>query len=300
MSTEMQELHLYIPMLRDRIASASAFRRKIQQLDACMLTYKTARPEMQSNMLRQAVVFLSKSPENVPQTLRKNIDLLVNELTSLQEGVAESLVSQEEFQILSSPRILEKIDSLIQETEERIARAEERMGASSGPSTTLLQDLRRSVVVPELGAANHVAFRGPVVFSFLNGRHSSVGYIEERKIEEAGFRASNLEGYTVLYDQLLLGVRASSEKISVSRVVSTGGRQKIVQREREGTMYDTALSVLAHMSVDENRRFSLVSEKPSRADGISWFWAGADSDLSRLSRAWPGGHLQVSSWGTAF
>jgi hypothetical protein len=133
-----------------------------------------------------------------------------------------------------------------------------------------------------------------------------------------GFKADNLGGYTVLYDQLVVGIKNNAVYDKI--VDETGAPSLVKKRVREdgikfsdGKPVPTSFKrdVLHRDLIDPIRKqletktkqpYTVMSDKGTRIKGSDgqWFWLMPTRDVKRLSSVFPGGFFKISGWGMAF
>lgn len=130
--------------------------------------------------------------------------------------------------------------------------------------------------------SNFDLIRADVVFTVPNGKKwAGVGYLRSDAVK--GLKVFNFEGYTVIEEQLLIGISpayAKSEGETVANLIAM---------------------VLADLYASTGKKYMLVSDKQasSAQTGGHWFWAATATTLSRMHKAAPGGHLSILTWGLA-
>jgi len=302
--------------MKSRLANLNSVKMSVAKLNTVLGNLAVANKNKQLSLLRQARVYLDKVQTTKGQRLKANLTIIANELYSLQEGLLAGSVKPKDLVLISSVRVLKEMNETTKSLAAAIARSEARLGISAevlDPSTVLLKNNKElSGNIPDLNGKDFAIIRAPVAFTFNKKKHSSVGYVDTDRLRRQGFKVDNLDGYTILHKQMLIGVNSEArfelddkgekqvQKVTDRVTKFKGGRPVQVNVKREKTITDLAREILDDLEVKTKTAYSLVSTVPARHGNALWFWAAAAMDIKRLSLAFPGNHMNVNTWGPAF
>lgn len=306
-------------LLQARLSLLADVRTKLRKLNVYLGSIAVSDKQRQLKVLRSATKYLETFKE-VPNGVKPLLATIGNELVSLREGVVADAVEPRDLILLSGAKAVTAVEGLQEQIKANVARLESQLhieGAIDPNEALILKNQKFKASMPALGEKDFVVSRVPVAFTFQqkNG-HSSIGYVDTSSIASLGFKVDNLGGYTVLYNQLVVGVNSTSVydtvKDSDGNVVKTrqrvaedaitfkkGAPTKVVRR-RDKDYLDVALHVKAQLEKKTNQPYVFVSETPQGYEGGHWFWLMPTRDLNRLARAFPGGHAKINRWGFAF
>jgi hypothetical protein len=145
-----------------------------------------------------------------------------------------------------------------------------------------------------------------------------VGYVGEDQLAQQGFKTDNLGGYTILHNQMVVGIDAHAvyerkvsdderKEVNLVRhrvkdevVTFKGGKPTRVMKARDKQHIDVARKILKMIERQYNTKYAFVSEQAVSLNGGEFFWVMPAADMVRLSRAFPGGHVKIDKWGFAF
>jgi hypothetical protein len=171
--------------------------------------------------------------------------------------------------------------------------------------------------IPAFNGKDFVIGRAPVAFTFVNKqKHSSVGYVDKDLLDKMGFKSDNLGGYTLLHNQMVVGIDAHAvynkltddsgkesmvrQRVKDSVITFKAGKPTRVVKARDKLHLDVAKKVKKLIEQKTNTRYEFVSEVAVGLNNGEFFWLMPVADLNRLARAFPGGHAKINKWGFAF
>lgn len=305
-----------LQLMKNRMVKIEATELKIRKLNHVLGSMAVSERPRQLSLLRQASAYTEVIAENAPAGLRSPLVSIGNELQSLREGIITQAVTPKDMVLLSGVRAVKEIGALKAKLQGHITRAESRISAEVGGSPAeqlLLKTKEISGKIPNLNGKDYAVIRAPVAFTFTapNGKHSSVGYVDSSKLQQMGFKVDNLEGYTILHNQMLIGINTDAlyaqegDKKIVETIYEKGVKFKAdkpvnVTTKRPKNMLDIANEVIKLIEMKTKQSYALVSTTPSRANDALWYWASPAKDLTRMGKAFPGGHVKATHWGPAF
>ena len=310
-----------LQLMKNRMTKIQATELKVRKLNHVLGSMAVSERPRQLSLLKQATVYANTIAETAPAGLRASIVVIGNELQSIREGIMAEVIRPKDMVLLSGVRAVKTINEMKLKLQGHITRAESRLNGAIGDSPAehlLLKTKELSTTIPNLNGKDYAVIRAPIAFTFTapNGKHSSVGYVDSAKLQQMGFKVDNLEGYTIIHGQMLIGVntdalyvhkgdKAKGEKDVVETIYETGVKFKAdkpikIQTKRPKTMLDIANDIVKLIEAKTKVTYSLVSTTPARHGDAMWYWAAPAKDLTRMGKAFPGGHLKLTHWGPAF
>ena len=146
-----------------------------------------------------------------------------------------------------------------------------------GSEQTLERYRSYSAIVKSLNGKDFVIHRAPII-------PMSTPPIQFEKLAALGFVAERLGGYTVLEDQLVLGL-------------NSGYTQRALQELRK-TPAATAEMIVGQLEQKSGRKYEIIH---GQGKGVGqWWWLMTSKDLDRLRQACMGGRMKITNWGFAF
>lgn len=307
-------------LLQARLSLLADVHTKLRKLNVYLGSIAVSDKQRQLKVLRSATNYLETFKE-VPTGVKPLLATIANELVSLREGIMADAVQSKDLVLISGVRAVIAVTDLQVVALAHKARIESQLnveGATDENEALILKNQKFKAAIPKLGSKDFVVARAPVAFTFQqkNG-HSSVGYVDTGSIASLGFKVDNLGGYTVLYDQLLVGVNTDAvfdvssentngktvktrQRVSENAITFKKGTPTKVVKRRDKDYLDVALHVKKQLEKRTNQPYAFVSETPQGHEGGHWFWLMPTRDLNRLARAFPGGHAKINRWGFAF
>lgn len=266
--------------LRVRFSQLTTVDKKVKQVEALIATLPTNDRNYQLRALESAKKFLKSALDEAPPTISTALRKLMNELTSLKEGVYVGSVEASDLVLLSAPECTKKLKQLLGAVQKRIHEATAPLEETD--SAVVIQNLKkRKAQMPSFGDRQFLITKAPIVFSFATkSGHSSVGYINAQVLADKGFTSENLAGYTVLHDQMVIGVKYA--------------------KDSDKTPLEQAQRILKKMEAHAHVEFSLVTDTPTAYGGGSWFWVMSVMRTKKLAQAFPGNHLKFNKWSFSF
>lgn len=137
--------------------------------------------------------------------------------------------------------------------------------------------------------------RAPVVIvtnaSGVQLKQHPAAFVDRQKLIKQGFKVDNIDGYSIVQDQLVLGVskeafrafneeRKRKDKISINQLLD-----ELINR----------LSVATKKTYEQP-----VPGYSVAYNGALWFWLMTQSDVNAMAKAFPGNRIKLTEWGFAF
>lgn len=146
-----------------------------------------------------------------------------------------------------------------------------------GSEQTLERYRSYSAIVKSLNGKDFVIHRAPII-------PMSTPPIQFEKLAALGFSAERLGGYTVIEDQMVLGL-------------NSGYTQRALQELRK-TPAATAEMIVGQLEQKSGRKYEIIH---GQGKGVGqWWWLMTSKDLDRLRQACMGGRMKITNWGFAF
>jgi hypothetical protein len=315
--TVVSEDAIRLQSMKQRMVRIEATEVQVRKLNHVLSSMAVSEKPRQLSLLRQASRYTATVADTAPAGLRKSINVIANELQSLREGIVADSVTTSDLVLVSGVKAIKEIAALKAKLTGYITRAESRLSSEvvgSPAESLLLKTKELTTTIPNLHGKDYAVIRAPVAFSFMapNGKHSSVGYVDSTKLYQLGFKVDNLEGYTIIHNQMLIGVNTDALYVQNEKgekqldVVHEKGVKfkadkpiKVIHK-RPKTLVDVANEVMQLIEAKTKTPYALVSTTPARQSGALWFWASPAKDITRMGKAFPGGHMKVTHWGPAF
>lgn len=277
-------------------------------------------------LLKSATSYVDKIRDDGAPGMKKALTAVTNELSSLRDGVKTGEATIKDMTPVSvvaaegsARSLIAKIDVLIAQLE---AGSDSYMDQNE---KTIVRNREFREKLPNLtGSKKEFAIgRMPIAFTFQNKQgHSSVGYVSLDALDMVGFKAENVAGYTIIHNQLVIGINTNAIRIpvfdvktgemvlnekgepvtEVSKTTETVVKYKDnkpikVKVRRPKELKDVALAVLRDLNRVSKLDYAFVSDRPVGANGAGWFWVMPAADIRRLSKAMPGNHVGIAKWG---
>lgn len=310
--------------MQNRMAKLCEVESKIKRLNVVLSRLAVSERKTQLSLLKQAKLYTETIAKASPPGVRRNVTIIANELQSLHEGITANIVTPQDLVLISGLRALQDIGAIKLKLQGYISRNKNQVIAAEDPSEQLLlKNKEMGGNLPALGKKNFIVIRAPVAFTFTNpnGKHSSVGYVDSDSLKRLGFKVDNLEGYTIIHNQMLIGVNHDAlivdrkestdadgtkvmtlvmDSIKESHVKFKANKPYSVMVKRAKTLIDVAKDTIKLIETKTKVKYSLVSDTSSRYSDSQWYWVMPAKDVTRMSKAFPGGHMKISHWGPAF
>jgi len=256
--------------------------------------YVVEKPE-QLKRLTSALKSVSSIMENRPPVgVSKALKACVNELTSLREGVyVGAAVDKKTLSILACTNAVKQVETLIEATKKKIENVgKDEQDVMAAAEEQSYQEIEKVLEMTQKESQNiDQLHKRPFVLTRVPVIPLSKGPLNVSVLQKVGFKTDMVSGYTVMHNQLVLGVNKQMlelKKGGISRVIDT----KVV--------LDKALEVKKMVEKQTGAKYQFVTEKPYGASGGAWFWLMTERDLNLFAKSFPGGHVKLERWGFAF
>lgn len=322
MNTEdsLDERHARREVLQARLASLDEIKTKLRKLNIALGNLAVADVKKQLGLLTAATRYLDQI-EHPPGGVRPMLVTISNELQSLREGIMARVVKPTDLVLTAGVRAVKNIDEMIAKAQSNLARVEAAINGTQLDTSEalILKNQKAKEKIPAFNGKDFVVARAPVAFTFQNKEnHSSVGYVDKEMLEKLGFKSDNLGGYTILHNQLMIGVDSHAvydkiesedpnqkptlkrKRVKESAITFKGGKPTKIMKARDRLHIDVARQVKKLLEAKANQRYEFVSEFAVGLNGGEFFWIMPAADHSRFAKAFGGGHAKIARWGFAF
>jgi len=312
---------------QQRLAKLTAAETRLRKLNFALGSIAMAEKPKQLKLIKSAHAYLEKIADDPVPGLKKILASISNELQSLEDGIRSGDAKKEELVLLTGASSLTQVKAMKAKTEVLIAQLEAGSEHHMAQNEKLIEENRAfKEKLPNLNETKRefAIAKMPLAFTFQNKQgHSSVGYVSPEALDLVGFKVQNIAGYTIIHNQLVIGVSHKAlvtpvfdsegnlslddkgepvtEPVKIKEMVTKfkGNKPIKVPVRRAKTLKDVALAVIKDLNRKTNQKYELVSDKPVGAQGAGWFWIMSSADIKRLSKAMPGNHVGIAKWGFA-
>jgi hypothetical protein len=325
MQTEdsLDERHARREVLQARLASLDEIKTKLRKLNIALGNLAVADVKNQLGLITAATKYLSRI-EHPPGGVRPMLVTIGNELQSIREGILAQAVKPTDLVLTAGVRAIKNIDEMVGKAQSNLARVEAAINGTQLDTSEalILKNQKAKEKIPAFNGKDFVVARAPVAFTFQNKEnHSSVGYVDKEMLDKLGFKSDNLGGYTILHNQLMIGVDAHAvydkvyddtnedpdqkpvlkrKRVKESAITFKGGKPTKIMKARDRLHIDVARQVKKLLEAKANQRYEFVSEFAVGLNGGEFFWLMPAADHSRFAKAFGGGHAKIARWGFAF
>ena len=304
--------------MKFQLAQAENAELLLKKLHTAVIRAALDRPSRQLGLLTK--VQSSIHELECPSPIHRSLIKMSNEITSLKEGITAGVVSPEDMKLTTTDLAIHATRAVIENAKRNIARLEPLTAGPSPQELLIQKNSKYRSRMPDLAKKDFGFARVPVTFSFVGKKHSSVGYLDLDMLAKMGFKADMLNGYAMVYEQVVLGVSRDAivdwkevtkdggevERVAVPRTVSdrvskfTKDLPGMIDKRRPKTVLDAAKEFKKLLEAKTGLRYEFVSEHSSSFQGASYFWLMPHKDLDRFAKVFPGGHVKLGTWGFAF
>lgn len=256
-------------------------------------TYVMTRPQQ----LKRVTLLLSKVKElhasALPVGSKKHVATMVNELTSIREGVfaRANLADRKMLTLIAAKAAKEEILAMASAAEAR----KEKMLADSSASNDMEHFFKNAADVIQKHSHKAADLASISTKAFVVAR-APIALGDEKfsaeRMARSGFNVESLGGYPVISDQLVIGINPR---------FALGDHAGAVKGEKASQVLRAEMDRLRKMLQKRmNQKLNLVSDKAYSFKSGTWFWLMTDDDINRLAKVSPGNRVQVPRWGFAF
>lgn len=310
------EIQVRLDALLARRARLVEVKTKVRKVNAALANLAVAPVTKQIGLIRSAQAYVADIKE-IPTGVKPLLRTIHNELQSLHEGILAKAVRKKDLVLTAGVQVVREIDAILAKVESNLVKLSSSLEDVDRNVLVLKKNQEQRDKIPAFNGREFVVGRAPVAFTFQNKqKHSSVGYVDQEKLDNMGFKSDNLGGYTVIHNQLVIGIDSHAvydkqvgedgkqsikrQQVKDTTVVFKKGNPTRVLKARDKLHIDVARKVLKMLERRFNAQFDFVSEYAVGLNGGEFFWVMSVQDFRRLAKAFPGGHLKISRWGFAF
>lgn len=320
MQTEEEDYKAKVDLLTDKVGALSAIRARIEKVDKVLAKLPSMPRAKQTTTLAQARRFLlGRQTDRLPVGTTKILGRVVNEVTSLRNGVILNSLRPKDLVLTTTQAATEELSAMLRKT--RLARSKLTSAIFNQEDVTdesrrVLQNAREQDKIPPFNGKEFVLARVPIAFTFANKKQASVGFLQKDVLTRLGFKSDNVDGYTILHNQLVVGVDPAAtynrsldvehnqvimeKKRTKERVLTyKGGRPTFVEKNTDMKPIQIAERVCDLITKKTGSRYTFMSEFSYGYKGATFFWLIKDRDYNLLQRAFPGS-TKINKWGFAF
>lgn len=206
------------------------------------------------------------------------IQAAMNEITSAREAVYVALAKSPRLDFSTLAAAVQEVSSMIDAQKQRMSSAVQSAAASSEieDANDVFHRVATEAPKVELGNKPYSLYRVPVVAV-------SSPPLSPDKLRTNGIKAEPAHGYTVIHNQVVLG-------ISMQRAAEKGEKP-----------LDVAQRLIKMLSRQTGRRLMLVEQQSYGYRHASYYWLADEATLNAMRRSSINQSAPVfSSWGFAF
>lgn len=249
------------------IARLTEFRERCKEATRRLHSMHGIAPARQIKRLTLAMAFFEQERKaKVPYGAGKAVRAVLNELTSLREAAYLDELTDDLIDLSATNALFETIEMLIARTIEK-SKEEEPADSVFDPNlVSILERASAQTTLPRLTADKpFVLARVPVI---------PVATMSQAKLQGREFNVTNVGGYLMMNEQLVLGISP-----------------------KEG--FDAANRIRLEIRKQTKQKLVFVDERPAGHKGALWYWLMHESDLQQFTATFPNNTLKVQSWGLA-
>lgn len=290
LEAETRELEGKTAKLNRRVEALTNLERDLGEVNATLASVYMCERPVQKKMLRSALEKLN-AYERVPVGAAAPLRKAKNELVSMREAVhtlSAATKKKSEFSLVSCLEAHGEIGRLLKAAQESLQQVDKPEHNATEVNATEMDDIlkkTRSHQLPPMNKSGYALGRAPVIPN-LN--------VSAEKLTRLGFRADHSSGYTVVHDQLVLGI--SKKFMDEHKLKQYAAAQKLTE------MLGKHLSKSPTKdSQGKPAKLILVSKHPAAATnlrGVAWYWVMREKEWNNFARA--SGKVGDLKWGLAF
>jgi len=319
------EPQIRIEAAKVRLSRLETVETKVKKLNAALANLSVAARPKQLGLIKAARAYVEIIAQEPVQGMKQSLRVIDNELQSFDEGIRARTAQMSDLVLLSGVEALKEVQRLKAHVNDVITRVSAQITASGegDPSLAEISKARQELEkVPPLGDKLFLIHRVPVAFAGQDQgvkKFTSVGYVNVDALDRQGFSAGTVGGYTVVRKQVGIGINPKAlykehptdldEKTGKPKLVrrtvrdtkqtNKGGKPTRTEFKRERTALDEAKAVLRLLEEKQGIGYTFISQQGASFKGATWFWVMSSADVKRFSKAFPGGHINVRTWGLA-
>lgn len=283
-----------------RIEELKVLATKIEKVQAGLQDLYILSKPARLKKLSAVIAAVKKLHESaLPVGSKKHVAHCLNELVSLRENVyaSNAVVDKKHLTLIASAAAKTEVLTLVASAEAKL----DKIMADSSHSDDLDEFYRKAAEVVQKHAGESTKLAPIKDKPFVIARVPVVpadGILSGEKLARLGFSTENLGGYTVIHNQIVIGI---NPKTLLSFGKSDDFKVSTIKGERVAEAVREELDRLRRKLQKTTKvKLQLVSDKAYSYGSGTWFWLMSDRDLDMLARAFPGNHIKIGRWGFAF
>lgn len=286
LNAEEKDMETQTAKLDKRIAALTQIESALVQVNANLASLYMSDRHEQKKKLRAALRLL-EAYDKVPVGAGAPIRRAKNEIISMREAahtLSASALKKREFSVLACTESLAEVTALLAKAKSK------KENISAGPQLTLhdvnpesmqrvLKDTKDHKL-PKMSKSGYALGRAPVIPQIT---------VSADKLNKAGFKADSSSGYTVIHNQIVLGV----SKTFLDE--HEQGRKKM-------TPLQAAEMLCKFLSKQMKVKLTLVANRSAigtSGSGALWFWVMKEGDWNAFAKA-TSGKIGDLKYGFAF
>lgn len=250
------------------IARLKEFRARCEVATRRLHAMKGIDKARQIRRLTLAMTFFEDERKaKVPYGTGRAVRAVLNELTSLREAAYLGELTDALIDLSATDALFETIDALTEKAVEKSNEEEQPSDSVFDPNiVSILERASAQTTLPKLTDEKpFVLARVPVI---------PVASMSYAKLQSRDFNVTNVGGYLMVNDQIVLGISP-----------------------KQG--FDAANRIRIEIRKQTKQKLVFVDERPTGHKGALWYWLMRESDLQQFMAAFPNNTLKVQSWGLA-
>lgn len=265
--------------LKMRMKARKALAKKLKAFEAALANVCTlARRDQVKRLEHAANALRTLYASPLPLGTKTYVATCVNEVQSLVEGAstARSALDQQTLTLLAVNNAVKCIEALATTDEVKLTKLD--VEASDESESAVIDKYRNdNAKLEAIKSKPFIVTRVPVI--------PTDSAVSLSKLIQYGFKAEALSQYTVLPDQMVIGINPKflDGSANTSELVrkELARLQKILEKRT-------------------NSKLQLVSQRAYSYGSGTWFWLMKESELNMFAKAFPASHVKVNQWGFAF
>lgn len=311
MGSPMPDVEQVRAKLETRILRLNDVHNRIIAMRKELMPLPVSSSKTQMKMLTAAMTQVTALYENkefkLPVGTKQPLKRVLNELTSMREGVAtKASISDKAMRLVTAREAEKEVEALIVTAKERLikldADAFDMQKFYDEAHNVILKNKDEVSKLQSIKTKPFVFARVPVV-PIANG-------ISIPRLQNNGFAVDNLAGYPSIDKQLVLGINPKLSFTDLgNKTVKDEQGNKTKQSKSIGEISGAktralvraeAQKLIKMMEKQLKTKLYFVSEEPFDKVGGIWFWVMTENDMNRFKKAFPFNNQKIAQWGFSF